>query len=263
VRTPARLENDLHRIYVVLPPEQENDLPVALGFQGNKNVNAVKTDSYETGLRRQFSENLYVDFGGFFTHSDEALGLTATEPGISEYGGTPYVDALAQLDNTYTTEYHGGELVIDYRPFEQLRLVGSYAYLDGVSFSNDSSLDVCDGDPEHLPKTCAVGKVIPNNVFSLQSNWNPYDGLTIDTFVKFIDSFQTGALNEDGEFVDVNSYVNLDVRVAYKLTDSIELAVVGQNLAENKHVEWVDYPNSSAPINLERGVYGEIIFSLK
>jgi iron complex outermembrane receptor protein len=50
----------------------------------------------------------------------------------------------------------------------------------------------------------------------------------------------------------VGSYVEADVRVARRITDAVELSVVGQNLIEGHHREF------AGGTEVQRGVYGQV-----
>jgi iron complex outermembrane receptor protein len=50
--------------------------------------------------------------------------------------------------------------------------------------------------------------------------------------------------------------LELDLGVVWRVTDRIEVALVGQNLLERRHREFV--PASPEPRDIERSVYGRI-----
>ena len=56
--------------------------------------------------------------------------------------------------------------------------------------------------------------------------------------------------------VRVDSYITLDVRLAWKPLKNLELTLVGQNLAERWHREFVSLDSLSTQV--QRGVYGKI-----
>jgi len=63
----------------------------------------------------------------------------------------------------------------------------------------------------------------PQNQVSLRSSINLTPRLTLDTLAGYVDSL-------DG--LDVDSYVRFDARIAYKLTDRLEVSRTALNLAE-------------------------------
>ena len=63
-------------------------------------------------------------------------------------------------------------------------------------------------------------------------------------------------MDDLGEQVD--SYHTLDIRLGWRLNDNIELAIVGQNLIDDHHLEFIPEFIDTAPTEVERGVYGKI-----
>ena len=58
--------------------------------------------------------------------------------------------------------------------------------------------------------------------------------------------------------VFVDAYVALDMRLAWKPTDRLELAVVGQNLLDSSHIEYRDFSFPTLSTEVERGVYVQL-----
>jgi iron complex outermembrane receptor protein len=58
----------------------------------------------------------------------------------------------------------------------------------------------------------------------------------------------------------VESYTGLDVRVSWRIVKALELSVVGQNLLENTHVEFIDATHPAHQV--KRSIYGKIILRL-
>ncbi|MCP4407573.1 MAG: TonB-dependent receptor [Gammaproteobacteria bacterium] len=60
--------------------------------------------------------------------------------------------------------------------------------------------------------------------------------------------------------LDVDHYVTLDARVAWKTKKNIELSLVGQNLVASKHLEFRTEFVEISPTQVERGVYGKLLW---
>jgi iron complex outermembrane receptor protein len=54
----------------------------------------------------------------------------------------------------------------------------------------------------------------------------------------------------------VEKYAGLDMRLAWRIHKSLELSVVGQNLLQGNHTEFI--PSSPPAKDIERSVYGKI-----
>jgi len=56
---------------------------------------------------------------------------------------------------------------------------------------------------------------------------------------------------------EIDSYFTLDLRLAWRPNDKVEIALVGQNLLDDEHPEFVQ-ESFTMPTEVECGVYGKI-----
>ena len=61
---------------------------------------------------------------------------------------------------------------------------------------------------------------------------------------------------------DIDSHVEFDVRLAYRFGRNATVSLVGLNLLEKNHQEFVPDVLFSEPAKVERSVYGKIRFNL-
>jgi iron complex outermembrane receptor protein len=64
-----------------------------------------------------------------------------------------------------------------------------------------------------------------------------------------------------GELSDpyVSDYIGLDLRLGWSVNKVVELSIVGQNLVDSGHTEFI--PDSPATKDVERSIYGKILFT--
>jgi iron complex outermembrane receptor protein len=74
---------------------------------------------------------------------------------------------------------------------------------------------------------------------------------SFDLWLRFVD---------DVPAMNVPSYVTLDARLAWKPTKNLELSVVGQNLLNQKHVEATPDFLGTIEAQIERSVYGKVVW---
>jgi len=60
---------------------------------------------------------------------------------------------------------------------------------------------------------------------------------------------------------NVDSYITMDARLAWRPSKKLELAVVGQNLFDKSHPEFEPQFLQTIPTEVERGVYFKISLS--
>ncbi len=95
----------------------------------------------------------------------------------------------------------------------------------------------------------------PCNQVYLHSTWNLRENVDFDLMARYVDSlsyrdYSTGALV-------CPSYIELDLRLAWRPRKNLELAVVGQNLLQTYHYEFVPTEDLFTQLNeIPRSVYG-------
>ena len=94
----------------------------------------------------------------------------------------------------------------------------------------------------------------PKNQYSVRSSMDLPHNVELDAGFRWVDRLPA---HDVATLVYVPSYGELDVRLAWRPTDSLELSVTGQNLLRERHLEYViASPNPREEIL--RGVYGRI-----
>jgi iron complex outermembrane receptor protein len=73
--------------------------------------------------------------------------------------------------------------------------------------------------------------------------------MTFDAWLRYMDALPS---------IAVESYVTLDARLAWRPRSNLEISLVGQNLIERSHREFVSADGLSTKI--QRGLYGKIVF---
>jgi iron complex outermembrane receptor protein len=87
----------------------------------------------------------------------------------------------------------------------------------------------------------------PHNMFSAHSSINlPYN-IQFDQLVRFVDELPNPV---------VHSYLELDLRLAWRPIDHLELALIGRNLLDNQHPEFG--PDTPLREEVERSIFGKV-----
>ena len=237
VRTPHRVERDATVITVVLPPSippNSSPVPAAGGVAYNKDFDSQNVVAYESGYRFLASENLSFDLSVFYNDYDDLRSFTIT-PG---FNGS-YAEVYNRPDNEGDGSSHGVELAVAWQVLESLKLDLAYSYINedfediDISWSSDA----------------------PSNQFSVRANWKATDKLTVDVWGRYVDetAVMHVSIYEDSYYT-IEDYFTADVQITYQATPNLDLALVGQNLIEESHEEYVQEFWSN-PTEVERGVY--------
>jgi iron complex outermembrane recepter protein len=218
VRTPARIDRDFA---LFLAPS----VPLLLG-QGLETEKVLAT---ELGWRFQPAERVSLALSTFY---NDYRDLRTAEPGPPPFG-IPITLGNGLEGHTYGAELEGVWQVVD-----RWRLRGGYTFLKkdlslkpGIQDLNRGTAE--SDDPEHQ--------------FLIQSTADLPGRLELDGVLRFVAPLPDPA---------VPSYAGLDLRLGWRATQHLELALVGQSLLHDEHAEFI--PSSPSPRRLERSVYGKL-----
>ena len=242
VRTPSRAEQDATVDLLVIPgvpfPTVLRNVPSTSG-----NLKAEKVDTFELGYRRQIDTRLSVDLTGFYSRYRELrsaqYGAASFVPGAPSY-------AVQELNtvNGITAHTHGFELAVDWHPLAWWRVQSSYSHLRmaGTATLNDLAMQA---DAAQLATSA------PRNQLSLRSSFSLSQRQQFDVWLRHVS--QLGASGLQGQIVP--AYTTLDLRYGWRPLPALELSIVGQNLLQPRHAEFVPDLLPSQSMLVERGLY--------
>jgi iron complex outermembrane receptor protein len=142
--------------------------------------------------------------------------------------------------NDLEAESYGVELALDWPLRKWWRLQASYAFLKIHTHLVGSGKAIYfEGEPS---------KRDPQNQVSLRSSIDLPLNLEFDFWIRYVDNLPS---------LEVNSYITFDIRLGWRPTKNLEFSLVGQNLLENKHLEFTP-ELSTTPAKVPRSVYGKI-----
>ena len=182
--------------------------------------------AYELGYRIQPYRKLSLSLATYYNDYDHVRSL---RPGM------PFT-----IGNDLRGEAYGAELTGTCEITDWWRLRAGYSYFHKRLFLRPGGSDFNNGRGEGND---------PENQFSLRSSMDLPCHLELDAGIRYVDTLAAP---------NVPSYIGLDLRLSWKPLKNLELAVVGQNLLDNRH------PEFGAPTNrqeIERSVYGKISWS--
>lgn len=93
----------------------------------------------------------------------------------------------------------------------------------------------------------------PKHQFSVRSSIDLPQNVEFDIGLRWVDTLR---LNNNGVVATVPSYFELDARLAWRPTPDLELAIVGQSLLHDQHVEY-GLPGPGRE-EIERSVYAKL-----
>jgi iron complex outermembrane receptor protein len=238
-RTPSRGETESRVALGVVPPftaTNPSPWPMQLMSIPDDDLQAEVLTAYELGYRTLLTSRLSLDIALFNNHYSNLSQWTVGSPVLS-MTPSPYLTVPFTYTNVTTaTKTRGIEVVADWRPFDWLRLEGSYTYLRVTS------------PPPDGVNTYVAG-TSPNHQYSLRWMMDLTAKTQLDLWLRHV-----GRLKAQDQ--EVPPYTELDVRLGYAVSKSLDVSLVGQNLLDNRHGEFSE--TSSIPVNyIPRGIYAK------
>ncbi|GLI38940.1 TonB-dependent receptor [Geobacter hydrogenophilus] len=241
VRTPSSAEENFRNDISVYPPGTVNQtLPVLFSGFGSRDFKSEDVIAYELGYRVAPAEHFSVDIATFYDNFSRLRTLEFGTPYL-EVSPSPHLVLPGITSNKMHGESYGVEVAADWLALEWWRLHAAYSFLE-----MQMRLDPDSNSLFYLGFTQGTS---PRHQGSLRSSMELGRSVELDVWVRYVDRLP--------EF-DIDRYVTLDARLAWKPTRNLELSLVGRNLTDSHHPEFNSAIISTAPTEVERSYYGKI-----
>ena len=247
VRTPSRAENgvnllnDVFLIPTFAPPPYPEEVAVAITVKGNRDYESEELLAYELGYRFVPANTLSLDMSVFYNDYDN---LRSSELETRADQGA-YIEQPLQFYNNLKGKTYGLELAAVWQAADWWQWDMAYSYL-----WIDIDADFEGGDKQHNDG--------PQHQVSLRSAVNLSKDLDLDLWLRYVDDVKAiNSRNREGSRTEIDSYLTLDIRLAWRPYDKVEIALVGQNLLDDEHPEFMQ-ESFTMPTEVERGVYGKV-----
>lgn len=216
VRVPTRLERD-----VAIDVSDPAGDPV-FRLLGNRDFGAERLVAYEAGYRFQPMPQLWLDLALYHNDYDRLVSLEVGDPFLDGAGRT-IIPVLNR--NLGHGRSRGAELLVEWQPRANWRLSASYSAID---LELDSSgLD--------LNRNAWIAGSTPRGMAGLRSLLSLG---SVDLDAQYRHHTRIRRLPADISGAGIDAYSSLDLRLAWRLAPGWQIALVGQNLLDDEHVEF-------------------------
>lgn len=240
IREPSREETGVDAEVLAYPLGPYTMLQTRV--LGNPRFRSEELRDYEIGYRTQFTRNVSLDVTGFLSFyrhlgTDEPLAPAI----LAGPGGVVVMVPVLSDNKGYSTNY-GTEVALNWKVSSRWRIEPGYSFL-----RVNAHVDPTSGD------TSLAGRAgnSPPHTFRVRSLLNLSSRLQWDHTIYWMQKMPNGS---------VPSYASLDSRLAWKLGESTEISLVGQNLLRPGTVQFGDTLNLVGT-PAQRSVFGRIAWS--
>jgi iron complex outermembrane receptor protein len=228
VRTPSRADLDITLRLTNVAPF------TPLSIQGNSDLAAARLTAQEIGWRRQLRDDLNIEATAFHYDLDDFF---SNEP----VPGFPF-STTSEFHNRLKLQSHGLELNGTWQVNPDWRLRAGYARLRLAAQAMAGSAD------GQTPAQFAGSG--PRHQFQLHSSARLGHNLDFDAMLYRVGTVDNGA---------IAAYTRLDLRLAWKPRTDVELSLVGRNLLDDRHFEYVG--QDSVASDVPRSLYAQVRWS--
>jgi iron complex outermembrane receptor protein len=240
LRTPSRAEEDFSLSGYITTTA--TGLPYFARFIANHNFAPEQLNGYELGYRRLIVRNVYADVSAFYNHYHDLFDEEFAGPTFLETTPAPtHLLLPAQFRNGLLGTTKGLEIAPEWRPAGFWRLRGSYSHLHMNLEKAPHSGDLGTGP--------AIEGSSPQHQVEIRSSLDIAKALQLDLGFRHVSALPAQA---------VGAYSTGDARLAWHLGRGLELSLVGRNLLQPWHVEYVGDPGP--PVGIRRSVYLKLTF---
>jgi iron complex outermembrane recepter protein len=242
VRTPNRLDDDADILFTRV------GLPGSLVEVRGEHNNELKSEevlALELGYRVEPVEHLSLDVATFYNRYDNLIGYVPTEPRLAD----PPLDLIfpRQARNVMAGETFGAEVAAHWRVSDRWRLSGSYSFIE-TRINNRGGVDASDAT--------TIEDSAPRNQFQVHSYVNVTRDLELNAALYFVDEI---GIHPNVGRGDLPEYARLDVNVAWRPREGLELTIGVQNLLDEAHPEFVPEAREHYS-EVERMFYAQLVW---
>ena len=240
VRTPSRIEDSSRITTLVIPPSPTeypfNPEPIRVSIFGKSEFKSERLIAYEVGYRYLPKESISFDLTLFFNDYDN----------LQAYSQPSLLDPTIYFDNTISGEVYGLEFTTQWSPTDWLKTELSYSYID-IKMKDTQALTQADQE-------AMIEGSSPQNQISLKASIALQDNLHLNLWGRYVDKLEKSSIVAD---FPVDDYTTLDANIRWQPVDDLELSLVGQNLFDNKHLEYIS-EQFTEPTEIGRSLYAKL-----
>ena len=243
VGTPSRFNDDIV-LNVAAFPEPTSGLPALVSIIGNRNIESEEIIVYELGAWAEPFEKFYLSATTFVFDYDKFTSRERGKPFpvLSDPINSPFVSIPLEFGNELGAQSVGFELAFDWAISQSVDLAASYSYIkldaEEGSSQDEAVIGFIEDSPEHS--------------FNIRGNFDLSDSVEADVIIRYVDELRT---------TKVSDYTEADVQFKWFLTPELDITVVGRNLLESAHEEFLT-PTFNVPLGeVERSIFAKLNYA--
>lgn len=253
VRAPGRFDDDVElRAFVIPPgvlplPPGVPEVPAVATILGQRDFQSEELLAYELGYRAWSTDQLFFDAAIFYNIYDDLRTFEPRTPFLAPEDS--FLILPLELENNMQGQTYGMELALDWNPLEPLRFKFAYAFLEGEFELDPQSADV--------GRDNAFENLIPRHQWSLRTWLDLSGNVELDLWMRYTAELQRANTADPSFAIPVDEFFALDARLAWHPRRNLELMLVGKNLLDDAHLEFVEEVYTHL-YQVQRSIYAQL-----
>jgi iron complex outermembrane recepter protein len=234
IEYPASASRDPNTGLVVLPT-----------LFGSGEIESENLIAYESGIRSQLSKTVSLDVAFFYNEYGDYQTLETGTPfvAVPRDQTQPAIIVPLIFANGFELNTYGGEATVSWSPLQWWKVSSSYSHLQ-FDLSRGNSTDV-------VNEGFYTG-ASPKHQGTMRSFVNVTDTVELDTLWRYVAGL---------DYRDIDGYFEMDARIGWAYTKQLSFSLLGQNLLNGAHEEFVSAVIPSTPVEISRSVFGKLTYS--
>ncbi len=218
-----------------------NHVPlIELSVDGSEAFDSEKLTAFEIGYRLQPTEQTSVDIALFYNQYEDV--------GTFEVADTVFGNPIRfEFDNKRDVLTNGIEVIFDWFPREDWKIQTAYTFVD---VDDDVDADSTDNISANL-----IGGSTPEHHLTIRSAYDYSERLSLDVWLYYVDELDGSAYSVSSSTIE--DYTSLNLKLNWRPEKHMELSLVGHNLNNDRHAEFVG-ENFISVTEIERSAYVQL-----
>ena len=216
-----------------------NNLTGIVTLFGDPNVESEELLAYEAGYRVQATHRLSLDIAGFYNVYSKLKSTESLQP-FFEATPFPHLTIPLQTANGLRGTSYGTEVSASWNVANCWKLSAGYTWLK-LNLRREQGSN----DTTTAAKTEGAN---PRHQFQIQSDLQLPHRLEFNTSIYYV-----GALPYSG----IPAYTRVDAQFSWRLSESLDFSIGGQNLLNAQHQEFGDVEAMRASL-IKRSAFGKL-----
>jgi iron complex outermembrane receptor protein len=220
-----------------------------ISFLGNPNVDDERLVAYEFGYRAAISDRVSVDLASYYNDYNHLVDYYIGTPYFESTPLPPHMVLPFTNENAMHGETHGIEAWTSWKVTNWWTLSPGYAFeaihMHGITNAGPLSVNLA----EHSS---------PTHSAQVRSHVSLPHGFSWDTSSYFAEGlFGYNFIEGSAVPQKISSYTRLDSQLSWQFLEGCRLSIVGQNLVQDHHLEFIDWTQSTGSNLVKRSAYIE------